>query len=72
MVLYDTRYNETIAADDGRELRANWFEPRDPRGAVLLVPAMATPASFYRAMAGWLAEISGYLKDPNLTAPDLA
>ncbi|HET8970026.1 MAG TPA: alpha/beta fold hydrolase [Candidatus Nanopelagicales bacterium] len=56
MVLYDTRYNETITADDGRELRANWFEPRDPRGAVLLVPAMATPASFYRAMAGWLAD----------------
>ena len=60
MVLYDTRYNETIAADDGRELRANWFEPRDPRGAVLLVPAMATPASFYRAMAGWLAD-AGFL-----------
>ena len=60
MVLYDTRYNEMIAADDGRELRATWFEPREPRGAVLLVPAMATPASFYRSLAGWLAE-AGFL-----------
>jgi len=55
MVLYDSRYNDTIAADDGRELRATWFRPRDPRGAVLLVPAMATPASFYRSLADWLA-----------------
>ncbi|ACV77209.1 alpha/beta hydrolase family protein [Nakamurella multipartita] len=60
MALYDTRYNETIAADDGRLLRATWFPARDPRGAVLLVPAMATPASFYRPLAAWLAE-SGFL-----------
>lgn len=60
MVLYDTRYNETIAADDGRELPATWFRPRAPRGAVLLLPAMATPASFYRPLARWLHE-NGFL-----------
>lgn len=60
MVSYDSRYNQTIDADDGRALRANWFVPAEPRGAVLLAPAMATPASFYRPLARWLAE-SGFL-----------
>jgi predicted alpha/beta hydrolase len=60
MASYDTRYNETIIADDGRELRVTWFAPATPRGAVLLAPAMATPASFYRPLAGWLAE-AGFL-----------
>ncbi|WP_395728412.1 serine aminopeptidase domain-containing protein [Nakamurella sp.] len=60
MASYDTRYNETITADDGRELRVSWFAPAVPRGAVLLAPAMATPASFYRPLAGWLAE-AGFL-----------
>jgi len=60
MVSYDSRYNETITADDGRALRVTWFVPAVPRGAVLLAPAMATPATFYRPLAGWLAE-AGFL-----------
>lgn len=33
------------------------FEPAgDPRGVVLLVPAMATPAAFYGRFAQWLAD----------------
>ncbi|PXY23827.1 hypothetical protein BAY59_26435 [Prauserella coralliicola] len=47
----------TFLADDGRVLAGNWFRPSEgPSGAVLLVPAMATPASFYGAFASWLAE----------------
>ncbi len=60
MVLYDTRYNETIRADDGHRLRAAWFRPTDARGAVLLAPAMATPSTFYRPLARWLAD-AGFL-----------
>ncbi len=46
-----------MLADDGRELRATWFRPADePRGAVVVVPAMATPSAFYGAFAEWLAE----------------
>jgi predicted alpha/beta hydrolase len=60
MALYDTRYSQTITADDGRELAATWFAPADPRGAVLVAPAMATRASFYHPLARWLAE-SGFL-----------
>ena len=60
MANYDTRYNETIVADDGRALRATWFLPVEPRAAALVVPAMATPATFYRPLARWLAE-SGVL-----------
>src|SRR5688500_298662 len=66
MTIYDTRNSAvaarptTVVADDGRELRATRYEPvSDPRGAVLLAPAMATPAAFYAAFATWLAE-SGY------------
>ncbi|MBJ7355724.1 alpha/beta fold hydrolase [Nocardioides sp.] len=69
MTIYDTRNNlveprsSTVVADDGRELRATRFEPvvggEDARGAVVLVPAMATPARFYAAFATWLAE-SGF------------
>ena len=51
----------TVVADDGRELRATWFRPGQPaRGAVVVVPAMATPAAYYEAFATWLAE-SGFL-----------
>lgn len=60
MSLYDSCYSETITADDGRPLRASWFVPDDPRGAVLIVPAMATPAAFYRPLARWLAD-AGFL-----------
>jgi predicted alpha/beta hydrolase len=69
MTIYDTRNNViaprslTVVADDGRELRATRFEPvaghAGARGAVVLVPAMATPARFYAAFATWLAE-SGF------------
>jgi predicted alpha/beta hydrolase len=60
MAFYDTRYNETIPADDGLDLRVSWFVPPSPRGAVLLAPAMATPASFYRRLGQWLAD-AGFL-----------
>lgn len=74
MTTYDTRHSDaaeadlpfrrdltTVIADDGRELRGTWYRPRDlPRGAVVLVPAMATPAAFYDTFAAWLAE-SGFL-----------
>jgi len=69
MTIYDTRNSvvepraTTVLADDGRELRATRFEPvggpGEARGAVLLVPAMATPARFYAAFATWLAD-SGF------------
>ena len=61
-MLYDDRHNDvrraplTLTADDGRELPATWFEPTGPAvGAVLLAPAMATPAAYYAAFATWLA-----------------
>lgn len=69
MTVYDTRYNAvpvareqaTVVADRGRELRATWFRPAgQPRGAVVVVPAMATPSAYYDAFASWLAE-SGFL-----------
>jgi predicted alpha/beta hydrolase len=70
MTTYDTRHSDLVEpvteptvllADDGRELRATWFRPGLPaRGAVLVVPAMATPAAYYSALATWLVE-SGYL-----------
>jgi predicted alpha/beta hydrolase len=66
MTIYDTRNSAVrprslaVLADDGRELRATRFEPAiEARGAVLLAPAMATPASFYAPFASWLAE-SGF------------
>jgi predicted alpha/beta hydrolase len=66
MTIYDIRNNLvaprslTVVADDGRELRATRFEPvGEVRGAVVVVPAMATPARFYAAFATWLAE-SGF------------
>ncbi len=68
MTTYDIRYSETveqpghtrratvIRADDGRELSGTWFRPTgDVRGAVVLAPAMATPAVFYGFFASWLA-----------------
>jgi predicted alpha/beta hydrolase len=46
-----------VLADDGRELPLSVFEPVDkPIGVALVVPAMATPASYYEAFATWLSE----------------
>lgn len=69
MTIYDTRNNLTeprsvpVVADDGHELRATRFEPAGghdgDRGAVVIAPAMATPARFYAAFASWLAD-SGF------------
>jgi predicted alpha/beta hydrolase len=56
---YDSRHilSRAVLADDGRELPVNVFEPAgQPTGITLVVPAMATPASYYRAFATWLAE----------------
>lgn len=58
---YDNRHKSavpgSVVADDGRALTTTTFEPDgDARGVVLLVPAMATPARFYAAFAGWLAD----------------
>ena len=59
MTIYDTRHSSrpaVVSADDGRELPATWYLPEErPRGAVLIAPAMATPARFYSAFAWWLA-----------------
>lgn len=58
---YDTRHNtrQAVAADDGRALPITTFEPTSdagaPRGVVLVVPAMATPSSFYAPFATRLA-----------------
>lgn len=56
---YDTRHNtsQAVTADDGRELPITTFEPEtEARGVVLVVPAMATPSSFYAPFASHLAE----------------
>ena len=56
---YDSRHilSRAVLADDGRELPVNVFEPvGQPTGIALVVPAMATPASYYQAFATWLAE----------------
>ncbi len=45
-----------IRAADGCEIVARFFAPAAaPRGAVLIVPAMGTPQSYYGAFAQWLA-----------------
>ena len=62
-MLYDDRHNDVrrspvaLTADDGRELDGTWFEPKTgpAAGAVIVAPAMATPASYYAAFATWLA-----------------
>lgn len=46
-----------FTAADGTELVGGWYEPDEsPRGAVLIVPAMATPATYYGPFASWLRE----------------
>ncbi len=47
----------TFRADDGYELHGRWFEPSvEARGVVLIVPAMATTASYYTTFASWLRD----------------
>lgn len=46
-----------IVADDGVALSTRWFRPvGEPRGTVLIVPAMATKSRFYHPLAQWLSE----------------
>lgn len=46
----------TLRAGDGHELAAQHFSPPgEPRGAVLIVPAMGVRQSFYAPLAQWLA-----------------
>ena len=53
---YDERHR-AVSADDGRALSTTTYEPAgEVLGVALLVPAMATPAGYYRAFAGWLAD----------------
>ncbi|KAA1427937.1 alpha/beta hydrolase family protein [Nocardioides antri] len=55
---YDTRHNprQAVTADDGRTLPITTFEPAsETRGVVLVVPAMATPSSYYAPLATHLA-----------------
>ena len=50
-----------IAAQDGEEISATFFEPGTaPKGAVLVVPAMGALQGYYRPFAEWLAR-EGYL-----------
>ncbi|KAA1419859.1 alpha/beta fold hydrolase [Mumia zhuanghuii] len=46
-----------IPTTDGRALGACWFEALGrPRGVVVLAPAMATEATYYRHLAAWLRD----------------
>jgi predicted alpha/beta hydrolase len=50
-----------VVAADGTVLAAQLFQPAGaPRAAVLIVPAMGVPQSYYRAFAAWLAR-EGFL-----------
>ena len=44
-----------IRAVDGVEIDATFFDPGNPAGAVLIVPAMGVPQSYYRPFAEWLS-----------------
>ncbi|MBA3848571.1 MAG: alpha/beta hydrolase [Opitutus sp.] len=45
-----------LSAADGTPVTACYFPPRgEPRGAVLIVPAMGCPQAFYAPLAAWLA-----------------
>lgn len=46
--------NRTIATDDGHELAANFHAANQPRGTVLIVPAMGVAQTYYAAFAHWL------------------
>jgi predicted alpha/beta hydrolase len=50
-----------IATQDGVEISATFYEPGEkPKGAVLVVPAMSAPQSYYQPFAQWLAR-EGYI-----------
>ena len=58
-MVYDSRHKLSgrVVADDGRELSIDVFEPADPpTGVAVIVPAMATPASYYHGFAEWLSQ----------------
>lgn len=44
-----------LRADDGVVLSAVWSAPARPRGAIVILGAMATPSRFYRPFAEYLA-----------------
>ncbi len=46
----------SFTADDGTPLVGTLHEAVDPKGAVLIAGAVATPHRYYRAFAAWLAE----------------
>lgn len=47
---------ELVMARDGHVLAARYYRPAQfARGAVLIVPAMGVPQSYYTPFAGWLA-----------------
>jgi predicted alpha/beta hydrolase len=48
-----------IKTADGFELAFGFFSNEKPKGAILIVPAMGVPQSYYRPFAEWLAE-EGY------------
>jgi predicted alpha/beta hydrolase len=51
-----TRSAVSLPLEDGYQLRGDWFPPAGrSRGAVLIVPAMATPAAYYHGFAAWLS-----------------
>ncbi|MFJ8598286.1 alpha/beta fold hydrolase [Streptomyces shenzhenensis] len=58
---YDNCHRPRIVADDGRDVTATWHWPEGrPHTAVLIAPALATPARFYERLARHLAT-AGFL-----------
>lgn len=57
-----THFNqEEIIASDGHVIMGRFFAPREqPKGAVLIAPAMGTPQNYYAPFAAWLAS-QGFL-----------
>jgi predicted alpha/beta hydrolase len=61
MQRYDNCHTPRVTAGDGREVTATWHWPEGrPHTAVLIVPALATPARFYGRLARHLAA-AGFL-----------
>jgi predicted alpha/beta hydrolase len=54
---------EAIATDRSQRIVARFFEPtREPKGGVLIVPAMGVPQPYYADLANWLAD-HGYVAE---------